>query len=430
MKRKIKRIAFFCACIVLFSSASFASAKEYPDWHEHKVNLDQSTIEKGYTIKDQNNSCLVGIFPNVFHEPSEVRVAEIFNPQEFFPPGDRISNVCVYNIEMEKPFVLDKPIIVSLEYKSETNRKKVVHFYDRNQKKWRPVPTKLDKMNNRARAFIHFPFSYLAVFETGDEAVHTSNISGLSIGSQGGVVIDAKTGNIIFKKNENNPYQIASLTKLMTAHTFLRINNDLSRTTQISAADMSPGSRIAFRPGDLFTMEDLLYGALIPSGNDAARALAHASGLSFEEFVVEMNRNAQDMGLETMHFDGVTGLESGNKSSALDFAHFSKVAFNDFNILKTTTAKNHCIESKNNDNRYCFKNTNKLLWSDLFITGGKTGYLPPSDGGSGSSLAIKAKDNDGNEVIVVALGNSTVNGRFADVLKMTRWAFSNYHFEK
>ncbi len=412
---------------MLFLSTSFVNAKEYPDWNEYKVHLDKPTIEKGYTITDQRNSCVVGIFPNVFHEPSEVRVAEIYNPQDFFPPGNRISDVCVYNIEMEKPFVLDKPIIVSLPYRSKTNNKKIVHFYDRNIKKWRPVPTKLDESHSRARAFIHFPFSYLAVFEVVEEGKAES---GLTIGSQAATVLDAKTGDIIFRKNENTPYQIASLTKLMTAHTFLNINNDLSRTTRISAADMSDGSKVAFKPGDVFTMEDLLYGAMVPSGNDAAKALAHASGVSFEEFVSKMNYNARDLGLKTMHFDGVTGLEIGNKSSASDFARFSQVTFDNYSILKTSTTKNHCISSQSNGNEYCFKNTNKLLWGNLFITGGKTGYLPSSDGGSGSSLAIKAKDLNGNEVIVVALGNSTVSGRFSDVQKMTDWAFSNYHFKQ
>lgn len=422
MKKSLitKTHILFALLLAFFASASFVQAKEYPDFHENKIKLDRATIEKGYTIRDAKDSCLVGIFPDVFHEPSEVRVAEIFNPQDHLPPGRRVSDVCVYNIEMEKPFVLDKPIIVSLEYRPESSAKKIVHFYDRNHKKWRPVPTELDEKNNRARAFIHFPFSYLAVFETGEGETSSLSSASSGISAKGAVAINAKTGEVLYQKNAEKAYQIASLTKLMTAYTFLDINRDLERTTRISSADMSIGSRVGFKAGDVFTMQDLLYGLMVPSGNDAARALAHASGVSYEEFIIRMNNEAIEKGFNTMHFEEVSGLGKTNMSSALEFARFAQIAFDDYEILKTATAKHACIYSHSNTNKYCFKNTNKLLWSDLYVTGGKTGYLPPSWGGDGASLVLQVKDANENEIIVVVLGSSTVQSRFDDAEKIAR----------
>lgn len=426
----LKRITKITAGIILFNFlflGSFSHAENMEELHGRRINLAGEGIVKGYTLKDSREHFWLGIFPNVFTQDASVRVAEIKNPDNYFPSEGRISDVFVYNVSMEKPRVLEKPLVVSLPYRSESSKKKRVHFFDRGAGEWKAIPTKLDKKNKRARAYIHFPFSYIAVLES-DELEGPKKVGSepLNLSSKGAALIDVDTGRVLFEKNGNQPYHMASLVKLMTAYTFRDINPDLSRTTTVSSADLSIGSRVGFAPGDVFSMKELLYGMMIPSGNDSARALAHASGVDYGTFITWMNNKAREMDLNTMRFTGVTGLERGNNTSAIDYALFSRVALDDLEMLKATTSKGACIGRQS---RYCFKSTNKLLWSDLYITGGKTGYLPLSWGGDGASLMIKARHSSGSQVIGVVLGNSTADGRFSDMEKMIKWGYRNYQFE-
>ena len=109
--------------------------------------------------------------------------------------------------------------------------------------------------------------------------------------------------------------------------------------------------------------------------NNATKALAHSTGLTDQDFVSKMNSKASDLGLSTMHFDGVTGLESGNKTSAIDYAKLSSYALKDYRILQGSTTKSYCLRTVNTGRNMCFNSTNRLLSSNLYITGGKTGKL-------------------------------------------------------
>lgn len=263
--------------------------------------------------------------------------------------------------------------------------------------------------------------STLEPIETGRE--------GLFLEARAGVVLDVTTGKILYEKNGFTPFSLASLTKIMTANVVLEEKTSFDRLETYYPDDSAEGAKVNFRLGDKTSVRNLFFAALVPSANNATKTLADSTGLPRARFISKMNQKAKTLGLNSMHFDGVTGLEPGNKSSALDFAKFSVYALRKFNLLVFTTSKGYCFRTANTNRLLCVKSTNKLLNSRLYVTGGKTGFLPPSAGGAGSSLMIKAKKN-GHEVIAVVLGHPNYQRMFIEVENMINWSYRNYQWSK
>ncbi|MBU1119164.1 serine hydrolase [Patescibacteria group bacterium] len=395
--------------------------------------IDADTIVRGYTVKGYGDTVFVGIRPNVFRNESTVKIEQVSSDDTpEIPSGlEKASDVYTYNIAMSVPHVLDKPIMVALSYAGNDSYGKSIYFFDRNDNKWKPIPTTFDTNKKHARALIHFPYTTIAVLkdtqaQSGEP--YKKGSQALGIEAYAGAVIDASSGTVLYEKNGSVPITMASLTKLMTAKIALESGINLDGETYISSGHMAEGARMSINPGDKVRNRDLFFGTLVPSGNNAAKALASATGLSHSDFVERMNNKADSLGLSTMHFDGVTGLEPGNKTSAIDYALLSRDVLKNKTMLEGTTTKNYCFSPVNRSNLHCFKNTNKLLDSELYVTGGKTGYLPGYAGGAGASLMVKAKNKDGHEVIAVVLAHPSYSRQFGDVHKMINWAFVNYSF--
>ncbi len=192
--------------------------------------------------------------------------------------------------------------------------------------------------------------------------------------SKAAVVLDASTGKILYAKNPSLRLPPASTTKLMTAIVVIE-KADLSDVVAISrkASRVAP-HKAGFKKGDKVTIETLLYAALLGSANDAAVALAEAVAGSEARFVRLMNRKAVSIGAKNTRFINPHGLPgSGQYTTAFDLSRIMVYALT-YPKLKEIIGTRVTEVSTENGNAIFLKNTNKLLWSDEDLVGGKTGY--------------------------------------------------------
>lgn len=243
----------------------------------------------------------------------------------------------------------------------------------------------------------------------------------LNISARAAIVIDGITGNVLFAKNQDMPLPIASLTKLATALTFLETNPDLNDTVTITDEDKQGAGRSRLYVGEKITLYDCLHMCLMRSDNAAARALARSTGYSMEKFVFLMNNLAFRMGLENTHFVDPTGLYSGNVSSAEDYVKLARLAFDNEIISEITSKKSYQFRALNKKVNHTVYNTNRLVYGDYKIKGGKTGYISQS----GYCLALNVLDDDGRPVTAVLLGSPSNGYRYKDAKKLLTLALND-----
>ncbi|MBK3494270.1 D-alanyl-D-alanine carboxypeptidase [Viridibacillus sp. YIM B01967] len=245
------------------------------------------------------------------------------------------------------------------------------------------------------------------------------NTSPSSAASHSYAVIDAETGRLLLGANEHTPLPIASLTKMWTALVALE-NMDLQAPVTVSKqAAMSEGSSIYLTAGEETTLETLLYGLLLRSGNDAAAAIAEACGGSLEGFSKMMNDTAALYGLEHTHFENPSGLHNEQHlASAYDTAQMLRIAMQNKKFKKIASTKNY---SSNTVNGTVWENKHKLVRNNKFAIAGKTGYTKVA----GRTLATYF-EKDGKKVIVVTINESNdwlVHSSHAE------YVFKNYRNE-
>ena len=242
------------------------------------------------------------------------------------------------------------------------------------------------------------------------------------IDAKSALLIDLNTGIVLFEKNSDKRLAMASLTKIMTAVVILE-SHKLNEVVTVKDAHRNDdvGVRIWLYNGEKITIENLLIGLLVPSGGDAALALAEYHSGSVEEFAKEMNKKAKELGLKNTQFKNPIGLdEDGHYSSAKDLATLTKYALK-FKTFRSIINIQHAnIKSTNGKIDHDFHNTNYLLNGYLDIRGVKTGTTDEA----GESL-INLGRNNGNEVLTILLNSPN---RFQESKVMIDWAFSNYRW--
>jgi len=220
------------------------------------------------------------------------------------------------------------------------------------------------------------------------------------IHSKAAVVMGASTGKILYAKNPSLRLPPASTTKLMTAIVAIE-KADPSHIVTVSrnASHVSP-HKAGFREGDKVTVKTLLYAALVGSANDAAVALAEAVAGSEERFVYLMNRKAIAMGLKDTKFINPHGLPGpGQYITAYDLSKIMSYALR-YPKLKEIIGTRVAEVSTENGNAIFLKNTNRLLWSDEDLVGGKTGYTRKA-----RHCFVCAAEREKDKVIVALLGS-------------------------
>ena len=190
-----------------------------------------------------------------------------------------------------------------------------------------------------------------------------------AISAEKAIVLDAVSGRVIFEKNADSRSLIASTTKIMTALVVCEQCNVLDRMRIPKEAVGIEGSSMYLQEGEVLTIQELLYGLMLRSGNDAAVALAIYCGGTVEGFAELMNDKARTLGMDDSHFVNPNGLDAPDHySTARDLATLAAYAMDNPIFYKTVSAKNVTI-----GDRY-LTNHNKLLWRIEGADGVKTGY--------------------------------------------------------
>lgn len=240
------------------------------------------------------------------------------------------------------------------------------------------------------------------------------------------VLIDADTGTVIFEKNKDAKLPPASITKIMTMLLIMesldqgKIKLDEKVRTSEYAASMG-GSQIFLEPGEEMTVQDMLKGIAMASGNDASVAMAEKIAGSEEAFVRMMNERAAQLGMKNTHFANPNGLPADQHySSAYDIALMSKELLKHEEITQFTGAYQDYLR-KDTPKPFWLVNTNKLVRFYTGADGLKTGYTSEAK----FCLSATAK-RDNFRVISVVMGEPDTKTRNAEVSKMFDYAFSQY----
>ena len=236
----------------------------------------------------------------------------------------------------------------------------------------------------------------------------------LKISAAGAVLMDGDTGRVLWERDSHTPRLIASTTKLMTALVALESGHDLGETVTIEPQWAGvEGSSIYLRPGEEISLETLLYGLLLRSGNDAALAIAGHCGGTVEDFVSQMNRKARELGMKDTSFSNPNGLDAeGHCSSAYDMALLARACLENEILARIVSTKSITLGARS------FTNHNKLLWRYEGCVGLKTGFTKAA----GRTLVSAAK-RDGVTLICVTLNSPS---DWADHTALLDWGFAHY----
>ncbi|MBO5409093.1 MAG: D-alanyl-D-alanine carboxypeptidase [Clostridia bacterium] len=225
------------------------------------------------------------------------------------------------------------------------------------------------------------------------------NIHSFSYSAKAICLYDVDAKQMIYGYNEEIRMLPASITKIVTAITALRLGNPEDVVTVNAAAANTEGSSIYLKAGEKIKLLDLIYGMMLHSGNDAANAIAHHFG--YEEFVEEMNETVRLSEATDSHFENPSGLDGENhRVTALDMAKLTAYAMKNPLFCEIVATKQKNIVSEDGYTRY-LKNHNKLLWMYERTRGVKTGYTKKA----GRTLVSFASDGERN-LICVTLNDS------------------------
>lgn len=233
------------------------------------------------------------------------------------------------------------------------------------------------------------------------------------------VLMDADTGALLYAHNAHQRRPPASTTKIMTAMLALAYGDPDAEVTVSRRAAGTPGSSMGIRTGERYRLGDLLHGVMLPSGNDAAVAVAeHISG-SVGRFVALMNQRARQLGMTQTRFANPHGLtHPGHLTTAYDLALLARAAMEQpgFAALGCTRQAEVCeIES---GRRLTLTNTNRLLWSYAYVEAGKTG----TTSAAGRCLVVVAS-RGGHRLIAVVLA---APNRWQDARRLLDWGFETF----
>jgi D-alanyl-D-alanine carboxypeptidase (penicillin-binding protein 5/6) len=260
----------------------------------------------------------------------------------------------------------------------------------------------------RKQASLLYLFLSLPVF-----ILISGSSSAAVIKSHAALTIDASTGEILFSKNSDSRLPPASTTKLMTAIVAIE-NENLSKLVTISRkASHAKPSRTGFKEGDQVAIEGLLYAALLESANDAAIAIAEAIAGSESRFVPLMNEKALSIGARDTKFINATGLPgNGQYTTALDLSKILSYALR-FPKLRKIMGSPVAIITTEAGKVFYLRSTDKLLWSDEKIIGGKTGFTFQA-----GHCFVCAAQAESKTILVAILGSPSRKRLWTDTEKL------------
>jgi len=269
--------------------------------------------------------------------------------------------------------------------------------------------------------FIMIPFIY---------AEEKENTNTLAPNAKSAILIESSTGKIIYEYNSHEKREPASMTKMMSLVLIMEaiekgvISLDQKITVSVNASSMG-GSQILLETGEEMSVDDLLKGITIASGNDAVVALAEAIAGTEENFVKMMNDKLKQLGLSDSNFKNCHGLdEEGHYSSAYDMAMIAKELVRHQKILEYSSIYETYLR-EGTDKKIWLVNTNKLVRFKSGVDGLKTGYT----NGAGYCLTATMKKDD-MRVIATVMGEPSSTTRNSEVSGMLDYAFAQMGLKK
>ncbi|KKR77054.1 MAG: Peptidase S11 D-alanyl-D-alanine carboxypeptidase 1 [Candidatus Levybacteria bacterium GW2011_GWA2_40_8] len=237
--------------------------------------------------------------------------------------------------------------------------------------------------------------------------------SNVELSAQAALIYDLTQDEELYEKNSEIRLPIASLTKIMTAVIALE-NKKQDDRYYVSKSDLVGENSMGLTPGEVLTLEELLYGLILPSGNDAAEVLASSFVGGREEFVKAMNQKASSLGLENTNFTNPSGLEGDGKqySTASDLLVIARYAIKNFPLFReVVSAVEKEIPYTSNHKYFYLYNETNLLTSYPGVRGVKTGYTPEA-----GLCLVTYLDYEGHEIIGVLLGSENRRQEMKDLL--------------
>ena len=249
---------------------------------------------------------------------------------------------------------------------------------------------------------------------------------GVEVTARSAVVMDVGSGRVLFEKDADVSLPIASMTKLITAMTFLDGKPKMEEVVEVLPEDEDEDAKGAINDHESLTNGDLLQALLVGSVNKAANAIARSHG-GKESFVRAMNHKARTLQLRGAAFVDPSGIHAGNQATARDVALVMRAALSYPEIRAITERSSASFIGRTSQKSYDIKSTNLLLTSYLNhapyqILIGKTGSLPQA----GFCLSLATRFQEQHDVVVVVLNSDNHFSRFQDVKALTTWAFDAY----
>lgn len=285
---------------------------------------------------------------------------------------------------------------------------------------WYPGQNRLVMM-----ASSQVPRSFTLPFAIPTPAPYPTNVTGIYPGVEvtaGGVVItDADSGVIIYQRNSYESFSPASTTKILSALVALDAYS-LDDVLTVKTLQNN-GQTMKLVAGERMTVENLLYGALIQSGNDAAWALAENYPGGVDGFVAAMNEKAKALHLSESRFTNPVGFDDpGHKMTPMDLARLATIALLNKTIAKMVAIPQITISDVTHTYFHNLTNVNQLLGKIPGVGGIKTGWTQEA----GENL-VTLVDRGNHRVIIVVLKS---RDRFADTTKLIDWVFGSYRWEQ
>jgi D-alanyl-D-alanine carboxypeptidase (penicillin-binding protein 5/6) len=258
------------------------------------------------------------------------------------------------------------------------------------------------------------------------EPAGKSPAADMASNAKSAILMDADSGTVIYEKNSSASLPPASITKIMTMLLVMEAIDEgrLKWTDKVRASEYASsmgGSQIFLEPGEEMTVEDMLKGVALASGNDASVALAEKLGGSESHFVEMMNKKATELGMKNTRFVNCNGLPAeGHVSSARDIALMSRELLKYENITKYTGMYQDYLR-KGSPKPFWLVNTNKLVRFYSGADGLKTGFTSEAK----FCLSATAR-RDNLRLIAVVMGEPNTKIRNAEVSHLFDYAFAQY----
>lgn len=245
-----------------------------------------------------------------------------------------------------------------------------------------------------------------------------TNIATPYLSSQAAIVFEPDTGSLLYQKNTDQSLPLASLTKLMTALVVVK-NYDLNEEVVITSEPEVDGNKIKLVTGEKILVKDLLAGALIFSGNDAALALANHHPEGYDGFITNMNQLATNLHLHHTAFANPVGLDAEQQfSSPHDIAILTKALLAEPRILHLLGEAKTEIRSTDDKFVHTLYSTNELLGKVDGMIAGKTGSTLLA-----GECLMTVVNRNGYTIVTVVMGS---NDRFTDTQKLIDWTYQNF----